>query len=72
MSPGGAVLAGAGVSQWHNGSALPPALPLALLLAICSDGAWVMHRWLVRPHEFRQAATPPSSKTSRPMPLTPP
>ena len=45
-----ATLAGVGVSQLHDGSARP----LAFILAFCGVAAWLVHRWLVRPHERRR------------------
>jgi len=42
-----ATLTGIGVSRLHDGSARP----LALLLALCGVGAWLLHRWLVHPHD---------------------
>ncbi|OYY93168.1 MAG: Bcr/CflA family drug resistance efflux transporter [Hydrogenophilales bacterium 28-61-23] len=42
-----ATLTGIGISRLHDGSARP----LALLLAICGVGAWLLHRWLVHPHD---------------------
>ena len=42
-----ATLTGIGISQLHDGSARP----LALLLALCGIGAWLLHRWLVHPHD---------------------
>ncbi len=44
-----ATLAGVGISQLHDGGAMP----LALLLALCGGGAWALHRWLVHPQELR-------------------
>jgi DHA1 family bicyclomycin/chloramphenicol resistance-like MFS transporter len=42
-----ATLTGIGISHLHDGSARP----LALLLALCGVGAWLLHRWLVHPHD---------------------
>jgi DHA1 family bicyclomycin/chloramphenicol resistance-like MFS transporter len=42
-----ATLTGIGISQLHDGSARP----LAILLALCGVGAWLLHRWLVHPHD---------------------
>jgi DHA1 family bicyclomycin/chloramphenicol resistance-like MFS transporter len=42
-----ATLTGIGISQLHDGTARP----LALLLAACGVGAWLLHRWLVHPHD---------------------
>lgn len=42
-----ATLAGVGLSTLHDGSAAP----LASLLAVCGVGAWLVHRWLVHPHD---------------------
>jgi DHA1 family bicyclomycin/chloramphenicol resistance-like MFS transporter len=42
-----ATLTGIGISRLHDGSARP----LALLLALCGVGAWLLHRWLVHPHD---------------------
>ncbi len=42
-----ATLTGIGISRLHDGSARP----LALLLALCGVGAWLLHRWLVYPHD---------------------
>ena len=42
-----ATLTGIGISQLHDGTALP----LASLLALCGVGAWLLHRWLVHPHD---------------------
>jgi DHA1 family bicyclomycin/chloramphenicol resistance-like MFS transporter len=42
-----ATLTGVGISHLHDGSARP----LALLLALCGVGAWLLHRWLVHPHD---------------------
>lgn len=42
-----ATLAGAAVGQWHDGSARP----LALLLAVCGVGAWLVHWLQVHRHE---------------------
>lgn len=42
-----ATLTGIGISQLHDGSARP----LATLMALCGVGAWLLHRWLVHPHD---------------------
>lgn len=42
-----ATLTGIGVSHLHDGTSRP----LALLLALCGIGAWLLHRWLVHPHD---------------------
>jgi DHA1 family bicyclomycin/chloramphenicol resistance-like MFS transporter len=42
-----ATLTGVGISQLHDGSARP----LALTLAVCGVSAWLLHRWLVHPHD---------------------
>jgi MFS transporter, DHA1 family, multidrug resistance protein len=42
-----ATLTGIGISHLHDGSARP----LVLLLALCGVGAWLLHRWLVHPHD---------------------
>ena len=42
-----ATLAGAAIGQWHDGSARP----LALVLAVCGIGAWLVHRLQVHPHD---------------------
>ena len=42
-----ATLTGVGISHLHDGSARP----LALILAVCGIGAWLLHRWLVHPHD---------------------
>lgn len=42
-----ATLTGVGISQLHDGSARP----LATLMALCGVGAWLLHRWLVHPHD---------------------
>jgi DHA1 family bicyclomycin/chloramphenicol resistance-like MFS transporter len=42
-----ATLTGVGISRLHDGTAGP----LALLLAVCGVGAWLLHRWLVHPHD---------------------
>lgn len=46
-----ATLAGMGISLWHDGSARP----LAVLLAVCGVSAWGVHRLLVHPHEPRHS-----------------
>jgi DHA1 family bicyclomycin/chloramphenicol resistance-like MFS transporter len=42
-----ATLAGVAISHLHDGTARP----LALLLAACGVSAWLLHRWLVHPHD---------------------
>lgn len=42
-----ATLTGIGISHLHDGTARP----LAMLLALCGVGAWLLHRWLVHPHD---------------------
>jgi DHA1 family bicyclomycin/chloramphenicol resistance-like MFS transporter len=42
-----ATLTGVGISVLHDGSARP----LAFMLALCGVGAWLLHRWLVHPHD---------------------
>jgi DHA1 family bicyclomycin/chloramphenicol resistance-like MFS transporter len=42
-----ATITGIGISRLHDGSARP----LALILAICGVSAWLLHRWLVHPHD---------------------
>ncbi len=42
-----ATLTGVGISHLHDGSARP----LALTLAVCGISAWLLHRWLVHPHD---------------------
>lgn len=40
-----ATLAGATVGFWHDGTARP----LMLVMAVCGAGAWLAHRWLAAP-----------------------
>ena len=42
-----ATLTGIGISQLHDGTALP----LASLLAVCGIGALLLHRWLIHPKD---------------------
>jgi MFS transporter, DHA1 family, multidrug resistance protein len=42
-----ATCTGIGISLLHDGSAYP----LAVLLALCGVGAWLLHRWLIHPHD---------------------
>lgn len=50
-----ATLAGALVGVWHDGSALP----LMVLMALCGTGALLVHRWMATPIELaHDPATP--------------
>jgi len=42
-----ATVTGIGISHLHDGTARP----LALMLALCGVSAWLLHRWLVHPHD---------------------